>query len=123
MEGTLAHQVKLVICIQQYLFNKKPISLSLLLIVSLLISFSENRTAPKRPNCDVLQCRWIFHCPAWQRGNIASIFAIGSLLSRQPPVKTHDHHSSSLYHHNVPHTHCLTISYTLKFMTSSQCRN
>lgn len=50
-------------------------------------------------------------------------FSPGSLLSRQPPVKTHDHHSFSLYHHNVPCPRRPTISYTLKFMTSSQCRN
>lgn len=44
-------------------------------------------------------------------------------MSRQPQVKTHDHHSFSLYHYNVLHSHSLTVSYTLKFMTSSQCRN
>jgi len=63
--------------------------------------------------------------PCWKEGKEETLppFSPGSLLSRQPKVKTHDHHSFSLYHHNVPRPHRLTISYTLKFMTSSQSRN
>lgn len=85
---------------------------------------------------DVLQCRWIFHCPAEKEGKEVTLllsflslslslllFLRGSLLSRQPRVKMHDHHSSPLYRHIVPHPHCLTISYRLKFMTPSHCRN
>lgn len=65
-----------------------------------------------------------FSLPCMEEGREVTLPPLpGSLLSRQPPVKTHDHHSLSLYHHNVPHPHRLTISYVLKFMTSSQCRN
>lgn len=66
-----------------------------------------------------------FSLPCSEEGKDVTslLFLPGSLLSRQPPVKMRDHHSFSLYRHNVPHPHCLTISYTLKFMTSSQCRN
>lgn len=66
-----------------------------------------------------------FSLPCLEKGKEVTLprFSPGSLLSRQPPVKTHDHHSFSLYHHNVPRPHWLTISYTLKFMNSSQCRN
>ncbi len=66
-----------------------------------------------------------FSLPCLEEGKEVTLppFSPGSLLSRQPPVKTHDHHSFSLYHHNVPRPHCLTISHTLKFMTSSQSRN
>lgn len=98
----------------------------LLVIVSQLVLSSENSPAPRsESNCDVLQCRWIFHCPAWRRAKRQHRLpsSPGSLLSRQPPVKTHDHHSFSLYHHNVPRPYRLTISYTLKFMTSSQRQN
>lgn len=90
----------------------------------MLISFSENCTDPKRPNwCAAMQMD--FSLPCLEEGKEVTLlpFSPGSLLSRQPPVKTHDHHSFSLYHHNVPRPHCLTISYTLKFMTSSRCRN
>lgn len=66
-----------------------------------------------------------FSLPCLEEGEAVTLplFLPGSLLSRQPPVKMHDHHSFSLYHHNVPRPYRLTISYTLKFMTSSQCRN
>ena len=66
-----------------------------------------------------------FSLPRVEEGRKVTLppFSTGSLSSQQPPVKTHDHHSFSLYHHNVPRPRRLTISYTLKFMTSSQCRN
>lgn len=102
-----------------YVFKK------LLAIVSLLVFSSENGTAPKRVKLWCAAMQMDFSLPCLKEGKAVTLppFSPGSLLSRQPPVKTHDHHSFSLYHHNVPRPHRLTISYTLKFMTSSQCRN
>lgn len=102
-----------------YVFKK------LLVIVSLLVFSSENGTAPKRVKLWCAAMQMDFSLPCLKEGKAVTLppFSPGSLLSRQPPVKTHDHHSFSLYHHNVPRPHRLTISYTLKFMTSSQCRN
>lgn len=60
------------------------------MIVSLLVSSSEICTAPERPNCDVLQCRWIFHCPAWRRAkrqhrlhSHRGLSCLGSLQSKR----------------------------------------
>lgn len=102
-----------------YVFKK------LLAIVSLLVFSSENGTAPERVKLWCAAMQMDFSLPCLKEGKAVTLppFSPGSLLSRQPPVKTHDHHSFSLYHQNVPRPHHLTISYTLKFMTSSQCRN
>lgn len=73
-----------------------------------------------KQRCAAMQ--YDFSVPCMKQGKKVTepLFLLGS---QQPPVKTHDHHFSSLYRHNVLRPHHLTISYKLKFMSSSQCRN
>lgn len=76
----------------------------------------ENCTTPERPNCDVLQCRWIFQRPAWRRAERQHCLHPRQGFScLDPPVKSHDHHSFS--------PHRLAMSCTRKFTTSSHRRD
>lgn len=78
---------------------------------------------PSKLLCAAMQMD--FSLPHSEEGKEVTLplFLQGSLLSWQPPVKTHDHHSAFLYLHNIPRLHHLKILYTLKFMTSPQRRN
>ena len=95
------------------------------MMVSLLMFFRGDCTVPKRVKLCCAAMQMDFSLPRLVEGKAVTLLSDspGSLLYRQPPVRTHDHHSFSLYHNRVPRPRRLTISYMLKFMISSHCWN